>query len=223
MRNEVVKSGDLKFRNGGRAFILAVLFCLQFNAPYAEAQEIKFISHKPLITQEFSPARNETEVKLALNSRGVSANPVKIPFGDKKSDPILIYSPAEPGARTPIQSDMLLGYASYIYEGKNPTGKQGVTFTFYSKSKDTFKDQPAFSISVGEQIIQEGVVDVAQQLAPDEDFRQKVIVRVPTDVFLRVARSKKVQFTLGLKTYKPEGFQQKSMRALADIIDPQSK
>jgi hypothetical protein len=50
-----------------------------------------------------------------------------------------------------------------------------------------------------------------------------ITVNVPTDVFLRIARAKKVQFKLGPKSYEPVGYQQRYMRALAGIMDPQGK
>lgn len=190
--------------------------------PYTAAQEVKYLSDRPFITQEYVPANNETEVKVFLSSKAFFSEPFKVLSGKHQSEPIWIYGTFAADAQPPFQSGIVLGYASYIYEGRTPTGKQSVRFAFYSKRKDTFKDPPAFSISVAGQAIQQGAAEALVPLT-DSQFKQKVIVSVPTDVFLRVARARKVQFELGQKTYKPEGFQQKSMRALADIIDRQGK
>jgi hypothetical protein len=223
MRHRAVKTAGVQSCGGRKAFILAILFSLQFNVLHTSAQDSKTLSEKPLITQIFEPAKNETVVKVLLGSKMFSRDPVKIPFGKDKSNPLRIYAPSEADTGPPVQSGLLLSDASYIYEGRTPAGKQSVRFTFYSKRKDTFKDQSAFSISIEGQTIAEGVAEPPVQLASDEDFGQRITVSVSTDVFLRIARAKKVQFKLGPKAYKPEGFQYKSMRALADIIDPQNK
>lgn len=225
MRNRAVKTAGMKFCDGRKGLLLAILFCLQFNTLDARAQEVRTLSEKPYIIQTFAPERNETEVKLFLSIKGISSkNSIEIYLGKDKSNPIRMSDfQHDPTAGSRIQSGVLLDHASYIYEGTTPTGRQGVRFTFYSKRKDTFKDQPSFSIIVDGQAIHEGVAEPPIHLASDEDFKQKILVSVPTNVFLRTARAKKVQFKLGPKVYKPESFQQKSMRALADIIDPSVK
>lgn len=205
-----------------RVAVLAVLLCLQFNAPHVAAQEYKVLSEKPFIAQTFDPARNETEVKLDLSSKGVK-KVGEFTFGKDKSNPAVLYAQVEPGAPPPIQSGLLLGYASYVYEGRSPAARRDVRLTFYSKRKDVFKDQAAFSISIEGQTAYEGTVVLASQPLLDDEFKQKVMANVPTDVFLRAARAGKVLFVLGPKAYRPKDFQQKSMRALADMIDPQGK
>lgn len=217
MRKRVVSTLSVRFRGVGRALVLVVLFCFQINLLCALAQESKDLSEKPLITQVFDPARNETEVRVILNVNTISVDTAEFSLGGV---PGKIYGPWK-GARS--QSGLVLGHASHIYEGRTPTGKQSASFTFFSKRKDTFKDQPAFSVIIEGQAIQEGVSEPPVQLASNEPYRQKIIVIVPTEVFLRIARAKKVQFKLGPKTYKTESYQQKSMRALANIIEPQSK
>ena len=81
-------------------------------------------------------------------------------------------------------------------------------------------EPPAFSISAEGQELQQGAAELPGIWAKGQ---QMITVSVPTEVFLRIARAKKVQFKLGPKIYKPVGFQQKYMRALAKIIDPQGK
>ncbi len=127
MKNRDVKTAGLRFCGGRSGFILAILFCLHFNAPYALAQEAKTLSEKPLITQEFGPATNETEVRIILNSNSFSAETSKILLG---GIPGTIYAPRQI-ARS--QSGLVLGYASHTYEGRTPTGKQSTSFTFFSK------------------------------------------------------------------------------------------
>ena len=217
MKNRVARTAAEQFCGGRRSFILAVLFCLQFNALYAPAQEAKTISEKPWITQVFDPAVNETSVRVILNSDSFTAKWPKsgIMLGGVQGR---IYAPRQIAR---LQSGLVLDSAGLVYEGRTPTGKQSVRFTFLSKRKDTFKDRSAFSISIEGQPIQEGVAEPPVQLASDQDFRQKIMVSVPLEVFLRIARAEDVQFVLGPKTYKTESFQQKSMQALAEMINPQ--
>jgi hypothetical protein len=198
---------NIQFCAGRSAFLLALLFCLQLNVPDVRAQgdiEGKKLSSDPLIIQMFDPAKNETNVKVVLGT-------------NMSADPLMTYTAP---VTYPIQSGLNLGWADYVYEGRAPSGKQGVIFTFFLKREDAFKTQPAFSISAEGQELLQGVAEL-----PDAGTKgtQSVTLRVPTEIFLRVARAKKVQFKLGPKVYKPVGFQRKYMRALAKIIDPQGK
>lgn len=222
MRNRVMTSSRVRFGSSRRAFVVAFLLCVQFTLLYAGVQEGKTLSEKPHIIQVFDPGKNETEIKVFLSINTFSSDTEKIFLGKDKSNPVTISIP-RPGSSASIQSGLLLGYSSHIYEGRTPSGKQSVRLAFYSKRKDTFKDQSSFSITGDGQTIHEGVAEPPTHLASDKDFKQKIIVSVPTEVFLRIARAKKVEFKLGTKTYAPEGFQQKSMQALANIIAPQSK
>jgi hypothetical protein len=191
---------------GRSAFLLALLFCLQLNVPEVRAQggvEGKKLSRDPLIIQTFDPAKNETEVKVILGN-------------NMSADQLMTYTAP---VTYPVQSGLNLGWATYVYEGRVPGEKQGVIFTFFSEREDTFKARPAFSISAEGQELQQGVAELPGLWGKG----QMITLSVPTDVFLRVARAKKAEFTLGPKTYKPVGFQRKYMRALAKIIDPQGK
>ena len=188
--------------------LLTFLFCLRFYVLGAKAQESvdgKILSKKPLISQIFYPAKNETEVKVILASNADASNPRMM------SNSQITF---------PIQSGVNLGFATYVYEGRIPGGKQNVRFTFVSDRKDTFEDQPAFSINADDQEIQKGVAELPGLWDKNQ---QMITLNVPTEAFLRVAAAKKVEFRLGPKTYKPVGFQLKYMRALAKIIDPRSK
>jgi hypothetical protein len=217
MKKRVVSTLRLRFRDVSRALALAVLFCFQINLLCALAQESKVLSEKPVITQVFDPARNETEVSVILSSNSFSADKSTFTLGGKT---VTIYGPGS-SART--QSGLVLGYASHTYEGRTQTGKQNASFTFFSKHKDTFKDQPAFSIIIDGQATHGGKAEQPSQLDLKGDYWQKIKMIVPTQVLLQIASAKKVQFNIGPKIYKLEGFQQKSIRALADTFDAQKK
>ena len=174
MISSIVESVEVKAWGSSGAFLLAVLFCLQFNVPYTPAQEVKYISETPFITQEFVPAMNETGVTVFLSSKAFASEPFKVPLGKNQSEPIWIYGTAAADAQPPFQSGIVLGYASYIYEGRTPTGKHSVRFAFYSKRKDTFKGYLSFSISVAGQAIQQGAAEAPVQLTADPDFKQKL-------------------------------------------------
>ena len=223
MKNRGMSTSRVRFRISRMAFVLAILLWVQFSVPCVGAQEEgKTLSENPLITQVFDFEKNETEIKVYLSVNTFSSDTEKIFLGKDKSSPITIHVP-RPGSAARLQSGMLLGYASHIYEGRAPSEKQSVRFAFYSKRKDTFKEQPSFSIIGDGQVIHEGVAEPPTHLASDKDFKQKIIVSVPTEIFLRMARSQKVEFKLETKIYIPESFQQKTMQALANIINPRSK
>jgi hypothetical protein len=199
------------------AIVPVVFLCFLIYAPYAFGQETTVLSIKPFITQSFNPARNETEIRVILNSNSFSAETSEFKLGGETGT---IYGPSK-SAR--VQSDIVLGYASYIYEGRAPLGKQSSSFTFFSERKDTFKDQPPFSIIIDGQSIQDGTTEPPSPLDSKTGYRQKIILIVPTEVFLRIASAKTIQIKIGPKIYKLEGFQQKSIRALTDTIDPHKK
>lgn len=187
-------------------------------APTNQAQETQVLSQKPYITQTFDPARNETEVRVSLAINYSLTETSDFRVGEITGT----ISGPNKGART--QSGLILGYANHIYEGRTPTGKRSGSFTFYSKRKDTFNDQAAFSIIVDGKTIQDGMAESPIQLSSKgDDYKQKIILLVPIEIFLRIANAKKVQFKIGPNIYELEGFQQKSIRALADTIDLQKK
>lgn len=217
MIKRVVSTLRVRFRGVSRALAFAVLFCFQINLLCALAQESRVLSEKPVITQVFDPVRNETEVRVILNSNSFSADTSTFTLGGTTGT---IYGP---GSSSRSQSGLVLGYASHIYEGRIPTGKENASFTFFSKQKDTFRDQPAFSIIIDGQATQGGMAERPSQLDSINDYRQKIKLIVPTQLFLQIASAKKVQFNIGPKIYKLEDFQQESIRALADTFDPQKK
>jgi hypothetical protein len=216
MRNRVDSNSEMGFR-GGSALILSILFCLQYNVLHAFGLEARSISEKPLITQKFDQATNETEVRVILNSNSFTADTTKILLA---VIPVTISAPRQ-FAR--VQSGLVLVFAKYNYEGHVPTGKQSTSFAFFSKQKNTFNDKTTFTIITDGEAIQDGLTETPTQLGSDDTYRQKTLVIVPIELYLRISHAKNLQFKLGPKTYSLEDFQQKSIQALAKIIDPQIK
>jgi hypothetical protein len=181
----------------------------------AEAKgESKFLSRRqPFIYQVYHLDTNKTEVTAILGS-------------DSEMPGAVMVFPEQSGVNTPFQSGIVLGAAHYDYEGASPSGAQSARFTFVTKQKDAYQDPPMFTISVEGLPIHEGEAELYQSTYEVNGRKiadQWVTLKVPVGVLLRVAGSKNVEFKLGATSYKPANFQQKYLRALAKIIEPQSK
>jgi hypothetical protein len=182
--------------------------------PAGAKREDKLLSgHQPLIYQAYHPAMNTTQVTAILGS-------------DSEMPGLAMIFPEKLGVITPYQAGLLLGAAHYYYKGTTPSGARSGRFTFVTKRKEFYQDPPAFTISVEGQSVHDGEAELYQisyQVDGSNMAVQWVMLKVPIDVFLRVVGAKNVEFKIGGKTYKPEGFQQKYMRTLAKIIESQSK
>ena len=181
----------------------------------AEAKgENKSLSRsRPFIYQVYHLDTNKTEVTASLGS-------------DSEMPRAGMVFPEQFGIQIPFQSGIVLGAAHYDYEGATPSGVRSARFTFVTKQKDAYQVPPMFTISVEGQSIHEGEAELYQssyEVNGRQIADQWITLRVPIDVFLRVAGANNVEFKLGAKSYKPANFQQKYLRALAKIIEPQSK
>jgi len=133
--------------------------------------------------------------------------------------------PGRYGARASFQSGLVLNQAHYAYEGVTPSAARAAWFTFLTNKKAAFNDLPPFTISVdGQTLYQgEGELSLNRDTESVKDAVQRVKLRVPVDVFFRVAAAKNVEFKIGDTTYKPESFQRQYMHAMATQIESQSK
>jgi hypothetical protein len=174
--------------------------------------EDKILSRgRPYILQMYHRATNRTELITMLRDEGGALG-------------ALANSVEQSGVRASFQSGIVLNTAHYEYEGVTPSAAHAAWFTFITKKNDAFTDLPPFMISVDGQPAYQGEAELSlsiYEINGGKHADQRVKLRVPVEVFLRVAGAKDVEFKLGEKTYKPEGYQQKYMRALANIMGSQ--
>ncbi|HEX8887538.1 MAG TPA: hypothetical protein VF779_00065, partial [Pyrinomonadaceae bacterium] len=133
MRGKLINRRRRQACTGQRVFILTLLICFLFIPLYTKAQDIKIISKKPPVMQLYDRTKNETDIKLKLGNNADASNISEVMSG--QADVIV-----------PIQSGILLSFADYFYEGRTPSRKGSVKFTFLSEHKSTFKSPPDFSI-----------------------------------------------------------------------------
>lgn len=170
---------------------------------------------RPLIIQTYHPATNRAEVITMLGGGGAGMLGALVSPTTGQSE-----------ARASFQSGIVLNDAHYDYEVVTPSAARDAWFTFITKKKDAFNDLPPFTISVEGQTLYNGEGELSLNIYEINGGKyadQWVKLRVPVDVFLRVAGAKDVEFKLGEKTYKPESFQQRYMNAMANIIESQGK
>lgn len=186
---------------------------LNRGAPAGGARgEDKIISRgRPSVIQVYHASTNRTEVIAMLGGEGVgTAGALVDPAGQS-------------GARAAFQSGVVLSDARYEYEGATPSAARGASFTFVARKKDAFADLPPFTISVDGQTVYEGEAELSLNIYEINGGRyadQWVRLRVPAEVFLRVAGAKSPEFRIGGRSYKPEPFQQKYLGALAKVVAP---
>ena len=183
-------------------------------APAGAKGEDKLLSRRrPLIYQAYHPATNKTEVTAILGN-------------DSEMPGFVLVFPEQSGVNTPYQSGILLGAAHYDYDEATPSVARSARFTFVTKGKEAYQDPPVFTISVEGQAVHEGEAELylnTYEVNSRKIAEQWVTLKVPVDVFLKVAGAKNMEFKIGAKTYRPESFQQKYMSALAKIMEQQSK
>ena len=165
---------------------------------------------RPFIYQIYHVAADKTEVTAILGN-------------DSETPGIVMDFPELPRVNTPYQSGILLGSAHYDYEGTTPSGARSGRFTFITQKKETYPDPPKFTISIEGQAAHEGEAELylnTYEINGRKVSQQWVTLKVPIEVFLKVAEATRVEFELGARSYKPEAFQQRYLRALAKKIEP---
>jgi len=158
------------------------------------------------IDRTFDEAKNETTVSIVPD------------FIRKLAGLILTNSPDLQTSPTHQTGEFTLQALSYSYQGNVPARPQTVNFIFLSDGrKPKYKDTPEFRIDVDGSAITQGKIDYGLKDSPLGKV-EVLTAPVATELFFRIARAAKVQFSFGTKTYKLSGSEKKDMRALADTI-----
>jgi hypothetical protein len=165
--------------------------------------EDKLLSERPFMFQTYNPETDKTRVRVKLL-------PSSLSFEESDKQP-------------PFQSDILLSTAEYEYQGMTPSGERNVRFTFVTKRKDTYRDPPEYTISLEGRSIHQGesqlylnVYEVNRRAIAE----QWVTLKVPVEVFLQVARTNGVEFSIGGRAYKPVSLQERYLQSLLKIVQP---
>lgn len=210
MDNEFSQSG-VRAQRILKTAILSLSFglFLALAVPHSVAQELTFLSKQgelPII-QMFYPDRNETAIIAPTGIIGKSATLF-----------------AGPSSVPPPPRNLDLWEVKYMYPGRNRVRPQEISFNFFiNQGKDRYKEKQSFSVSGDDTIVHQGELVLEQR-----DFsggkkpvtRNMLVAVVPTEVFLRISRAKKVELKLGRETFKLNGDQRKHIRALAETIEP---
>jgi hypothetical protein len=159
-----------------------------------------------LVARAFDPSSDETTVSVIPDFMRVLVVDILSNSPDVQSSP------------THQTVEFTLRSVSYSYPGNIPLRPQNVKFVFISDGrKPKYKDNLDFSIDAEASPLHQGKIDYSVK---DSTLgRIEVLMTpVPTEVFLRIAQAKKVQWTLGVRKYKLTDSQRKGMRALAQTI-----
>ena len=179
-------------------FYLAVVSCFGLNGLGVRAQNSEILSRKPPVVRTFDPGKNESNTSTLF---------VQVEE---------LVARASPGWDPAYDRNLNLYSAEYIYPGRFPARPQTVVFTFISKGKS--KGTATFSITADNSLIHEGAVAVVERAGTNGQLK----ITLPTDIFLRMAQSKKVEFKIRATTYensyKLKDYQRKCLASLAATI-----
>jgi hypothetical protein len=191
-----------------RAGLLAMCALASLYAGPGAAQDISLErgkDHVP-VARVFDPSKNETTVSVVPDSMGGLAARLLSNSPDVQSSP------------THQTVEFTMRAVSYSYPGNIPLRPQHVNFVFISDGrKPKYKDNLDFSIDADASPLHQGKIDYSVKDSTLGRI-EVLLASVPTEVFLRIAQAKKVQWTLGPKKYKLTDSQRKDMRALAETI-----
>jgi hypothetical protein len=169
----------------------------------SESQQ-KVLSRRPPITQSYSAAKDRTDVML--------------PLAEDEGEMTLF------GSLMSTRSGVFLAQAHYEYEGSSyslQSARDTGRLVFIADKKNAYEDPPRFSVSVDDQPIFSGEAELYLSIGFDHDTKvidQWITVRMPRDVFLKVATANNVVIKIGEKSYKPKGYQTKYLHSLAKAI-----
>lgn len=177
---------------------------LDRKAPAGAGPPQRSLSTRPSITQFYSPSKNRTDVSL--------------PLAEDEGETTLFGSLMSKG------SGVFLTQAHYDYEGASyppQTGDDSGSLVFIADKKNSYEDPPLFTISVEGQPIFDGESELEFSIQFDHDTKvvdQWITLRMPRDVFLRVATAKKVVIKIEDKSYETKSYQTKYLHSLAKAI-----
>lgn len=181
----------------------ALLLCFGLPAISSSAQNTEILSKDPSVARAFFREKNETITVTLL---------YELDFSIKPSSPMW----PEESPRTNLSFIKAL----YTYQGRTPMRPQSVSFVILPRQKP--KEAVSFSVSADGEVVHQGET-LPLQSETDANGRKKtrkdITVSVPTDVFLRLAQAKKVEFKIGKSSEKLNGYQRKAVAALAVTIN----
>jgi hypothetical protein len=162
-------------------------------------QNSEVLHRKPAVLKVFNPEKDESKVETLL------------------FDPLQAYDEMMNEASL-NHPRLQLNRAGYSYPGRTPTRPQSVIFTFIPNEKR--KGLVTFSLSADNSLVAQGEVSVVQE---NKNSHQELKVAVPTDIFIRIAQARKVEFKIGPESfkdsYKLNDYQKKCVAALAGTIN----
>ncbi|MCA1592272.1 MAG: hypothetical protein LC754_06400 [Acidobacteria bacterium] len=188
-------------------FYSTVVLCFGLAGLGVGAQAPELISRNPPVIKYFSAEKNETTIETQL---------FKLPSGPESEWAAQLDNSTRSGLK--------LTFAQYKYAGGGPARPRTVTFTFLTKGKYT---RPLnYSISAEKVIIHQGEVSVEDSTSKSNgrtETAQILTLVIPTEIFLRMAQAKKVEFQVGPNSYKLDDYQRKCLAALAGTIEKPSE
>ena len=134
---------------------------------------------------------------------------------------ILIYGVGEPYRLLPYFSgDNVYLFAAYITPGKAASRPQRVALTIWASERHAqYRSKRELSITADDQKFQLGSMEY-QQLQPGTyNNIDQLSLPVDTEVFTRIAKSKKVKIKIGTRDFELGEDQLKYLRALAKVMD----
>ena len=162
------------------------------------------LSKRPPISQSYNSAKDRTDLML--------------PLAENESEMTLF------GSLMSTRSGVVLAQAHYEYEGATYSvqrGRDSGRLIFIADKKNSYEDPPLFSVSVEGQPVFNGESELCLSIGFDHDRKvvdQWITLRMPRDVFLRVATANKVVIKIGEKSYEAKGYQIKYLHSLAKVI-----
>ena len=169
--------------------------------PTAKSQDEVF-SKRPPITQHYNSEKDLTDLTL--------------PLGENEEEMTLFGSLMS-------RSGVFLAQAHFKYEGPNydTERKQSGTLVFIADEKNSYEDPPLFTISVDGQPLFNGESELYMSIGFDHDRKvrdQWITLRMPREVFLKVASASKLVIKIGEKSYEAKGYQTKYLHSFAKTI-----
>jgi hypothetical protein len=186
---------------------ITLLLCLGLGKSVTMAQT-EILSKQPPVIKVFDPAKNESNVSTL--------------FFDPQSGDLVARAMLE---RDPDYRPRLrLHRAEYTYPGTIQSRPQTIAFVFLPLDK--YKNAPNFSVAADGVLLHEGEATIdelcCEKVNGHTYTQQQIIIAVPTELFERITRAKKVEFKLASKSdkysFKLNDYQKKCVSALASTI-----
>lgn len=185
----------------------AIVLCLGLIVGNASTQDTGFLSKNPPVLRIFNPEDNESVTITLLVERNYANWPAS-PMWPEESP----------------RTNLFFTRALYTFPGRTPVQPQTVSFIVVPRTKP--KKAVSFSVSADGEVIHQGEIAPGQGetvIGGLKLDKSVILVPVPTEVFLRLAQAKKVEFKIGTSSEKLNGYQRKAIAALAGTINALDK